>query len=140
MPDFGPFVVPGGDRRGEVQRPTLRGAAARGLRPGGQWGARKSRPGPGDSCPQARGSGPAQAEGAPSCHRLRPWAKVSKSSERAAAKVSTLRLPPKQAVLEPTVASTRYQRPKGPGPPRVVRMSTTPHHLRRSREWVLPVV
>lgn len=80
MPDFGPLVVAGEDFCREVQRPALTGATAWGLRLEGRGEARKSHPDPGASRPQALGSGPAQGDRGPSRHRLRPWAKVSKSS------------------------------------------------------------
>ena len=55
MPDFGPLVVPCGDRRAEVQRPARSGVAARGLRLGGREGGQKSRPDTGALRPQAPG-------------------------------------------------------------------------------------
>lgn len=111
MPDFGPLVVPGEDFCREVQRPALTGATAWGLRLEGRGEARTSHPDPGASRPQALGSGPAQGDRGPSRHRLRPWAKVSKSSGRGQSAESATETSRSRAcgLLNPSLESQRLR-------------------------------
>lgn len=115
MPDFGPLVVPGEDFCREVQRPALTGATAWGLRLEGRGEARTSHPDPGASRPQALGSSPAQGDRGPSRHRLRPWAKVSKSSGRGQSAESATETSRSRAcgLLNPSLESQRLRATPG---------------------------
>lgn len=130
MPDFRPLVVSGRDRRSEVQCPTPKGATAKGVRLRGREDALRNGPDPGASLPKVWGSGPAQGDGGPGSHLIRPG---GKGSERAAATVGPARPPPKQMYLEPAAAPTRHQITKGSGPPKAVRTRRTLKRFQEAR-------
>ena len=103
--------MPGEDFCREVQRPAPTGATAWGLRLEGRGEARKSHPDAGASRPQALGNSPAQGDSGPSRHRLRPWAKVSKSSGRGQSAESATKTSRSRAcsLLHPSLESQRLR-------------------------------